>query len=345
MNNGYDQRARELHKQYPVVDAHLDLPAELYYRKIAGEKDIIKNRYMKHWREGGFRFIVCSVFLENEILPEFGLTRALEQIEFFLDEIKESRDDLLLVLQKEDIAKVLTSKKIGMILYMEGLDCIGERTHLLDIFYKLGVRGAALTWSRRNQCASGCCKATRLQNIPGGITDFGLIIIKKMEALGMFLDVSHLNDDGFEDVLNNAQKPFMASHSNSRDIYYSYRNLTVTQMLALQSRGGVMGLNANKYIVGAYKEKDENVFLKMCQHIEYAVKVMGDSHVGFGFDLCDSYMAARPRLHFMEEQEDCLKNHEESILVTALLLERGMAEASVIKIIGGNFVKFFKKVL
>lgn len=98
----------------------------------------------------------------------------------------------------EDLDRCLEDHLIGIILYMEGLDCIGSDVRLLTALWELGVRGASLTWSRRNLLASGCCKANECYEIRGGLSPEGFDVVREMERLRMFVDVSHLNDDGLK---------------------------------------------------------------------------------------------------------------------------------------------------
>ena len=249
----------------------------------------------------------------------------------------------------------VSGEKIGILVYMEGLDCIGEDLGRLSGLYDLGVRGASLTWSRRNALASGCCKAGQRIQIRGGLTELGRRAVHEMERLSLFLDVSHLNDDGFEDVKRIAERPFCATHSCAKAVYDNYRNLTDEQMEALASQGGVMGLNGCKYIAGSLSG---NHLEMLCRHAEYEVRRMGGAYVGFGFDLCDSYDAAKAELddtdqarrgQSAEKREtelcDCLPDHGSIPLLSAALLQRGMDEETVRGIMGGNFIRYFEKIL
>ena len=144
----------------------------------------------------------------------------------------------------------------------------------------------------------------------------------------MFLDVSHLNDDGFEQVVKISRRPFIATHSGSRRVFDNFRNLTDEQMDALAGQGGVMGVNGCKYIAGSALG---NHLEMLCRHIEY--------------DLCDSYDRAKAALSGKElaSRDDCLLDHGQIPLLTAALLQRGMEEENLQKIIGGNFVEYLQK--
>lgn len=302
----------------------------------------------------------------------------------------------------QDIEQVLQGNELGILLYMEGLDCIGEDLDKLDELHAQGVRGAALTWSRPDALANGCCKASEYRQITGGLTQTGKRAVKRLEALSMFLDVSHLNDDGFADVVRIAERPFAATHSNSRQVYDNYRNLTEDQLKKLGEQGGVAGLNGCQYIAGS---KAGNHLDMLCRHVEHEVLLIGAEHVGFGFDLCDPYDEARAALdelkrqtkeaqgasgvqgtsgvrvvakakeqvlhelasngmisgeicsnravaaavasigNSIRERDDCLMSHVQIPLITAALLQRGMKEADVVKLMGGSWLAYLKKVL
>lgn len=337
------QQATEIHRYNPVIDAHLDLAGEILLRYQAGEKDVIKNYYLDDFRKAGITLLVSSVFVDDSVLPEGGLRNALDQISALYEDIIGVSDKVMLVKNRHDLQYAGKHGKIGILLYMEGLDCIGSDLRLLPILHELGVRGASLTWSRRNQLATGCCRSSERKQIEGGLSDAGRQAIRELERLSCFLDVSHLNDEGFEQLAQMANNPFLATHSNARSVYDSYRNLTDTQILTLCKKGGIIGINGHARIAGS--AESANHLEMLCRHIEYIVKLAGSEHVGYGFDLCDSYSRAEPRLRFDAETNNCLENHGDILLLTAALLQRGMPEKDVTGIIGENFYKFFQNIL
>ena len=354
----FRRRAEALHRANPVVDAHLDLAGEILIRQRLGEREIIRSRYLPGWKRAGINLIVSSIYVPDDVLQRGGVLAAwedaLSQISALEREIEAARE-LMAVRSRSDLQKAVSGEGIGILIYMEGLDCIGEDLERLSELYDLGVRGASLTWSRRNALAAGCCKAGQRIRISGGLTELGKSAVRRMERLSLFLDVSHLNDDGFEDVKKIARRPFCATHSGAKAVCENYRNLTDELMEALASRDGVMGLNGCKYIAGSLSG---NHLEMLCRHAEYEVNRMGPGHVGFGFDLCDSYDAAKADLDYAdrigrgersEKREielcDCLPDHGSIPLLSAALLQRGMEEETVRGIMGGNFVRYFEKVL
>lgn len=350
VKQSYLERAMELHEKYPAADAHLDLAGEILIRNRNGEKEIVKNHYLKHFKEAGIRLIFSSIYVESSELahksaeePAAGWFNALSQIEALKEDVK-GLSDVVLIYDKADLDRVLAEKKIGILIYMEGLDCIGEDISCLDRLYELGVRGCALTWSRQNKLGTGCCKALEHRQIPGGLTGAGEEAVRRMEEKSMFLDVSHLNDEGFEQVCRIAKRPFIATHSGSRHVYDNYRNLTDEQMEALAAQGGIMGVNGCKYIAGS---QAGNHLEMLCRHIEYETEKIGAEHVGYGFDLCDSYDSARAEWkgQAMPERDDCLLHHGQIPLLSAALLQRGMSERELKCIMGSNFVDYLRDIV
>lgn len=401
-------RAKHLHRKYPVADMHLDLAGEMLLRHQLGEQNVLYYRYLPAFWQAGIRLLASSVYVANcdlanawaNALMQIGLIKGEivtcnaelanrshgEQADFDSEKgdcadvhLEKSGQEghifgkigysrVRLIRTWQDVEQVLQGNELGILVYMEGLDCIGEDVERLNELYAQGVRGAALTWSRPNALANGCCKASEYRQITEGLTKEGIRAVRRLESLSMFLDVSHLNDEGFTDVVRVAERPFAATHSNSRLVYDNYRNLTDAQLKELASRGGVAGLNGCQYIAGS---KAGNHLDMLCRHVEHEVWLVGAEHVGFGFDLCDSYDEARAALNEIErrteegktdsnravivagastgsiirERDDCLMSHAQIPLVTAALLQRGMKEADVVKVMGRSWLAYLKKVL
>ncbi|MCL2717778.1 MAG: dipeptidase [Lachnospiraceae bacterium] len=336
--NNFINYAQKLHLENYVADAHLDLAGEILLRHQAGETNIIQRYYLDNFRTAGLNLIMSTIYVDDAALPEAGLKNALLQAAALNHDLTSVVNDVILVKTREDLEIARCQDKIAIILYIEGLDFIGIDLSLLDIFYDLGVRGASLTWSRRNMLASGCCRAIEKKAITGGLSEYGFAALNKLSQLSCFIDVSHLNDDGFADILNTVSKPFIATHSNARAVYDSYRNLTDEQIVSLCRRGGLIGINACSLITGSYE--NGNHLDKLVQHIMHITKLVGSQHLCYGFDLCNSYALAEPRLNSEPELFDCFENHRDAPLLTAALLERGMPEDEVIGIIGRNLRNF-----
>ncbi len=339
----FKEIALELHKNNIVVDAHLDLAGEIYNRYMAGEREVIKNHYLKNFKKGGFNLIVSSLFIDDIFLPEMALRIALGQIRALIEDVESCQGDVILVKTKEDLNKAVNENKIGIIISFEGLEPIGSDIGLLRTFYELGVRAAGLVWSRRNYVADGCSFHAVEEGQRGGLTSFGVKVVKRMEEMNMLIDVSHLNDEGFSDTVKYTDKPFIASHSNSRTIYNSMRNLTDEQIKAIADRNGVIGINSYRNIAGV--SGDINPISKLAEHIEYIVNLVGANHVGYGFDLCNGYYNSELKFKFEPYNTDSLSSHAEAVLLTEELLRRGISKEDLRLIIGGNFFRVFNEIL
>ena len=331
-------QAQKLHQENYVADAHLDLAGEILLRHQAGETDIIRTYHLENFRAAGLDLIMSTIYVDDVALPEPGLKNALLQVAALNQDLTSVSDDIMLVKTHHDLEKAKAQNKIAILLYIEGLDFIGTDLSLLDIFYDLGIRGASLTWSRRNLLASGCCRAGEKKAIPGGLSDYGYAALKKLDRRSCFIDVSHLNDDGFDDIYAATSRPFIATHSNARAIHLSYRNLTDRQITSLCHRGGLIGINACSLIAGSYEFG--NHIEMLANHVFHIANLVGSHHLCYGFDLCNSYARAEPRRNFRPELFDCFESHRDIPLLTAALLARGMPENEVIGIIGRNLREY-----
>ena len=339
----FKELAIELHKNSIVIDAHLDLAGEIYNRSLAGEKEVIKNHYLESFKKGGFNLIVSSLFIDDLFLPEMALRVALGQIRALIEDVESCQGEVILVKTKEDLNKAVNENKVGIIISFEGLEPIGSDIGLLRIFYELGVRAAGLVWSRRNLVADGCSFDPVEEGQKGGLTEFGVKVVKKMEEMNMLIDVSHLNDEGFEDLVKFTNKPFIASHSNSRTIYGKMRNLTDEYIKTIADRKGVIGINSYRNIAGV---NDSDVPIsKLAEHVEHSVYLVGAKHVGYGFDLCNGYYESELKFKYIPYNSDSLSSHVEAVLLTEELLRRGISQEECKLIIGGNFFRIFNDIL
>lgn len=326
-----------------IADAHFDLAPDLWYRHVRGERKIMAANYLATLKKGGISLIASSLFLNDIYLPEMALRGTLDQISVLLEEIEEEKDSLALCTSPEDISKARKEGKIGILLSFEGAEPLGNDPYLLRIFHALGVRGIGLVWSRRNYVGDGCFFSPKKSGTPGGITDFGAGVLAEAERLGMFIDVSHLNDQGFWDVVELTRKPFMASHSNCRSLASSMRNLTDEQIRAIAERGGVIGLNTCSAFVAEDHQKRRLSLEELALHLDRVISLGGTDCPCFGFDICDHL----PDLGFSGSLDsyDVLKDHGEVPAFLEVLRKKGYSEELIAKIAGGNYLRFLNEIL
>ncbi|MDR1377274.1 MAG: dipeptidase [Synergistaceae bacterium] len=282
-----------------VVDAHYDLLSDVFRLRTEGERKVIERFYLDDLKAAKIDVVICSLFVRNQYIPEMALRHALDQIGMLHREMEESPGLFALCRNAAEVKKTAAAGQTAFLLSFEGVEPVGNDLVLLRPFYELGVRFVGLAWSRRNYAADGCHFWPVPKGSPGGLTAFGVRLVEEAERLGMIVDVSHLNDAGFADVLRFAKRPFIASHSNCRALADVMRNLTDEQIRALASKGGVMGLNNMIHFVYPSEAADPGVIPKaimpegkpryegLFDHIRHVIGLVGDDHIGFGFDLCE----------------------------------------------------------
>ena len=332
----------DIHRRAFTVDAHFDLTYEVANRRERGQTKIIETSYLQEFKTGGLDLLVSAIFIHNYFLPEMGLRRALDQISYLLEEIDESPGQFRLCRTTIEAHAARTHGETGLFLSLEGADPLQNDLRLLRIFYELGVRGLGLVWSRRNYVGDGSFFTATREGRKGGLTPFGVDLIEKAEALGMFIDVSHINDEGFWDVMEVATRPLIASHSNCRALAGTMRNLSDEQIEAIAKNDGVIGMNSvNRFI----REGEENATIDhFIDHVDHIVKIGGIAHVGIGFDLCDSFKNFL-QLEKSLDSHDVIKTHAGLGEFTAGLITRGYNDEEIIAILGGNFMRVFSEIL
>ncbi|WP_373893933.1 dipeptidase [Virgibacillus natechei] len=335
----YKQLINEIHDESIMIDAHFDLLFDVSAQRKLGRKRVIETDHLSFFHKGGWNIIVSSIYLDDGDLPEMALRKALNQVSCLYAEIEESPDKIMLCKNVQDIMQAKQSRKVGIMLSFEGVEPLGGDATLLRVFYELGVRMIGLTWSRRNAAGDGCAFDFAERQMTGGLSDFGLAVIEEAEKLGMIMDVTHINDQGFSDIIGASHQPVIASHSNTRVIANTPRNLTDGQLQEIVDSGGVAGINAVSKIASK-PPKDATIEI-LADHIEHMVSVVGIDHIGIGLDLCDMLNKyVKDRSSF-----DVLSDHGALEELTQVLLERGFEKEDIMKIYGGNMLRVYREVL
>lgn len=279
-----------------VCDMHCDTISGIYYANERGETcSLRKNPFhldLDKMQQGDYLLQNFAMFVNiKEHSDPF--EHCLDLIDCFHEQIELNKDKIRLVLKYDDI---LMNRKLGLISALltieEGAVTRLKLSHLRN-FYRLGVRMLTLNWNHENgigypnfRIEEDSSVNYKMPNTSNGLTKFGLEMIHEMERLGMIIDVSHLSDAGFYDVLHNTKKPFVASHSNARAKCNHVRNLTDEMIRSLANRGGVIGVN---YYTHFLKEdmtplEEEKCLEIITETIHYMIHVGGTECVGLGSD-------------------------------------------------------------
>lgn len=257
-----------------VFDAHCDALYRMYMtgerlRENHGHVSLEKGKTFTDYAQ----FFACFVKREESREPSLWDT-VCTQIGLFRREIAENRADMAFCATAADCQRAWAAGKWGAFLSVEGgelLDC--DLGHL-DEAHRMGVRAVNLTWNEPN-ALSGSCMAEGER----GLSRRGIEFVRRMNRLGMLVDVSHLSDAGFWDVVRVTASPILASHSNSRTRLFHPRNLTDGQFTAIINLQGVVGLNLCPKFLGPDPDLDTAV-----GHLEHFLDLGGEDTVALGGD-------------------------------------------------------------
>lgn len=329
--------------EFGCFDAHSDLPYSVGRERALGRTDVVREDFLPAMREGGIEMRVAATSLDDDDVPETAVRRTLNLLAAMHGEV-ESTPELELAETAADVRRGTESDAVTLLLGMEGAEPLATDLSLLDAYHRLGLRILTLTHSRRNMVADGAPFHPRETGTAGGLSSFGVDVVERLDELGVVVDVSHLNEAGFWDVLEYADGPVVASHSNARALRDHPRNLTDEQMAALADTGGVVGVNA----LEAYLAEDATVE-DVLDHVEHVVDLVGVDHVGFGFDFYEynlQYLSAaeRERMIDVTAATGLEDDAEVSNLVPALR-DRGFSDDQVAAVLMGNFARVFETVL
>lgn len=215
--------------------------------------------------------------------------------------------------------------QIGTILTIEGGDALGGHLEMVEVYHRLGVRLMTLTWNHRNELADGVGE----HHGAGGLTTFGREVVQEMNRLKMMVDVSHLNEKGFWDVMQYSKLPAMASHSNAKSICDHRRNLTDQQIVALRDAGGFIGLN---YLDAFLNDHDEAQIDDVVRHVDHFASLGALGILGLGSDF-DGIDCAPKGIHGPQDVYKILE----------ALLQAGYSQQQVQAIAYDNLANYLKK--
>ncbi|NLY72446.1 MAG: hypothetical protein GX079_01960 [Tissierellia bacterium] len=263
-----------------IFDAHFDFLSEITSQRNMGNTKVFEKDFYPNLKKGGIKFIVASIYLQDHLLRN-PFYHAMEQIGYLHEELRESPELISLIRTKEDLESCLASDKIGIILSFEGTEPLLKPQDLYT-FYELGVRLMGLTWSRRNIYADGCDFTEGLKK--GGLSKKGFELIDVAKKLGVIIDISHLSDEGLEDLLE-LDIPLIASHSNAYSLTPTPRNLKDRYLDKLSKKDFFLGVNGAQFIITRDGKSSSPEDYRA--HTKYLVNKLGPDKVGFGLDLCD----------------------------------------------------------
>ncbi len=344
-------QARELHRRAIVIDTHVDTTQRLAddgwdftSRHDGGHVDLPR------MKEGLMDAMFFAVYAAGPVVKGEGIRAAREQIKNIQAMATKYPDDVVVAITADDVRQAKADGKIAVIIAIEGGYLIEDSLDILNEYRAAGAAYMTLTHSFHTTWADSAGVHTDLEPRHNGLTNFGREVVAEMNRIGMMVDISHVSDKTFWDVLDITNAPPIATHSSCRAVSPHRRNLTDEMMKAIADRDGVVQINfAAGFIDPDYPPIDpakvKAFFEQGCpagvqlsdhvtplsilvDHFDHALKFIGADHVGIGTDF-DGIPALPDDMH------DCsyLPN------LTALLLDKGYSEDELEKVLGNNALR------
>lgn len=354
-----DRTAKKLLQKYTLIDGHNHMMMEIAKRRNKGENAVFLNHYATLFRQTGINVIMTQVGGDNSSLTDntdLLLCGSISILDMLYEEADESGEVMAICRNSQEIENALRQGKIAVLLTMEGARPIECKPHDMTLaglrnFYRLGLRGLQLVDNGRNRLCDGKGEI-RTQ---GGLTNFGISVVKEMNCLGMVIDLAHISEPGFWDVLEISEDPVVDTHSNCWSVCDHSRNLKDEQIKALAKKSGVIGLTCNSTMVS--KENDNPTIADVLNHLDHIVKLAGIDHVGLGPDLIEPYNMLTTEgwlegvfytvreSHYIENFSGTLDIPVFMELFTEGMIQRGYNDDEISKVLGLNWLRVYKKVL
>ncbi len=366
------QQAKKIHFKSILIDTHNDIPTTAIDAGVSFDQSLKTKTHsdLQRMFEGGVDAQFFSIWCDG--LKENPYAWANREIDTVMAWTNRNPTKMMQAFTANDIIKAAKQKKLAVLFGVEGGHMIENDLNKLDALYKRGVRYMTITWNNSTSWATSALdETTKADSLKHkGLTDFGKSIVKRMNELGMLVDLSHVGEQTFWDAIATTSKPVLVSHSCVYTLCPFRRNLKDDQIKAIAKNGGVIHLNfysgfldpafearsdaftakhktemdsllkinPEAYFMQVYlfnKYPDEVKSLRppmslLLDHLDYIVKLVGVDYVGFGSD----FDGVNSLPEGLDGVEDFPKLTEE-------LVKRGYSKKDIRKILGGNFIRVF----
>jgi membrane dipeptidase len=374
------QSYKKIHSKAIVVDTHNDILMQaadigiVFDQGLSGKTHSDLNRMKK----GGLDVQLFSVYCDGDLKNPYAYAnREMDSLDAV---VARNPDKIVKIASYAELLGAVKQHKIAAMFGVEGGHMIEDDLAKLEALYKRGARYLTLTHNIAPSWATSAADETTPNPAIGkglnsegktGLTDFGNQVVQKMNELGMMIDVSHLGDQSFWDVIKLTTKPIIASHSSVYSLVPHRRNLKDEQIKAIAKNGGVIQINFNPGFIDSSFGKKEDAFFKthksesdsltkagmgewymmnylyekyaaeantmrpalsmLIDHIEYIIKLVGVDYVGLGSDF--------DGINLTPQQLDDVTTYP---LITKALVEKGYSKKDINKILGGNILRVLK---
>jgi membrane dipeptidase len=369
------QTAQQIHERAIVVDTHNDVLSSVTMKGLNIENDLKGRSHsdLGRFKKGGVDVQVFSIFCDERYGRGTAFKYANQEIDSLYAIAARNPGKMRIVTTPSELMQAVKNHLLAAMIGVEGGHMIENNLDNLDSLFKRGARYMTLTWNNSTSWATSARDETAkaFNASPYGLTELGKRIVRRMNELGMIVDVSHVGERTFWDVIQNTTKPIIASHSSVYAICPVFRNLKDEQIKAIAKNGGVVQVNfysgfldsnyarkvrkftgihkkeldslvaakAQEYEINDYftqKYPSETLSFRpplslLIDHIDYIVKLVGPDYVGLGSDFDG-----------IESAPQGLDGVQDFPKITDALLKRGYSRQNIDKILGGNFLRVFK---
>lgn len=291
------------------------------------------------YREAGINTICFSPAGD-----QLGPATALQLIGQVYAFISKHGDEFSMAYSVDDIDRIYKEGKTAIFFTIQGTNCLGGNLEMLEVFYRLGVRSMLMAYNQMNMVGDGCADRS-----DGGLSRFGLSVIKEMNRIGMLCDGTHCGYRTSMEMMEASEAPCVFSHSDAYALFPHYRNIKDDQIKACAETGGVIGISSVGDFLRDRLAKSESIF----KHIDYMVNLVGPEHVGLGFDFvrdttpdpaqnnADAWPEVLGESILMDAQYGVPGQFLE---LTELMVRAGYPESAIRGVLGENFRRVCKQV-
>lgn len=374
------QSYQKIHRKAIVVDTHNDILMQAADMGRSLDQDLtgITHSDLARWKKGGLDVQIFSVYCDGGLKNAYAYAnREMDSLDAV---VARNPDKIVKVANYAELMNAMKHHKMAAMFGLEGGHMIEDDLTKLEAQYKRGARYLTLTHNIAPSWATSAADETSPNPVTGkglnsegkkGLTKFGTQVVQKMNELGMMIDVSHLGDQSFWDVMQITTKPIIASHSSVYSLVPHRRNLKDEQIKAIAKNGGVIQINFHPGFIDSSFGKKEVAFLKrhkaesdsllksgmdewymmtllykkytaeaepmrpplsmLIDHIDYIVKLVGVDYVGLGSDF--------DGINLTPQQLDDVTGYP---FITKALVEKGYSKKDINKILGGNLLRVLK---
>jgi membrane dipeptidase len=304
-------------------------------------------------RQGGFSSIcTANVFMAMRTTAEpsmISFEDLVDEIGIMLADAQQHGANVVRAARTQDIVRAKERGQLALLPSVEHL-AIGYDLHRVDVLYGIGVRLAGLTYSRQNYIGAG-----QYEHSDGGLSDLGIEVVRRMNDLGMAIDLSHSSHKTAMDAIRESRAPTVFSHNAAHTLRPSRRTRHDDELVACAAKGGIVGITAVPNMVSDDPRQDINVVL---DHYDYLVKLLGIDHVAIGTDsvVGDGVGVQRhmyalggvrdyPPASGAAPYLDGLESPADGSNIVRGLLTRGYSAGDILKIAGGNALRVFAEVI